>query len=535
MGAIERLRGTLPARDKRPSASLPRSVRALRQFVAELPPADPIRSLDAFTDLIDDLNRSRLSVTRRFALLEALRPGIRSAVEAVEKQVITAGLPLPPVRLTLAQRVLELEGALAYGFQAVVCDATGKAGQIPWWSRRRVRIALHRALYHRGLALAGAYLLYRLPRPGEWSILHDLAHFAFESGIAQHRVEDPLEHRQASCAQIYAEAALLALCNPYRFGQREQLQLRRALPWMVQECHFGPGLREGFRVPEGEDRGPGYAPEEREVGGEAALRLDLSPLAARMESELAAGADFIEAKGLRGGREPLPAHLARRCLQSWRGERARTRHRLPATHRLDLAVGFSQLRLALGLEERPAAGGRQQTSARLVLAAADVRDQSLGGYLLSWAPREPLKVRVGELVGLALPVEEERDREWMLGVIRWMRFSRAEQCECGVELLAHRFCAVTVQGQDSALPGLLYAPLRQGAAAPQLVVPGGGESLLAGRGEIQLRNERGAPEIGWPPSHRVRLVEVLADYLVLEPLPAATGESTAAAVQAARA
>lgn len=532
MGAFERLRGTLPPRDKSLSGSSPRSVRAARQFIADLPPADPVRNLERLTDLIDDLNRSRMSSGRRFAMLEALRPGVRAVVESVEKQLLNAGLPLPPVRLSLAQKMLELQGALAVGFQEVVVDASGRNGLIPWWRKRRVRIALHRAIHHRGLALAGAYLLYRLPRPGEWASLHDLAHFAFARGIAEQPVDDPLERRRSSIAQVYGEAALLALCNPYRFGRREQLQLRRAVSWMIQECRMGTRLREGFRVPEGEDRGPGYLPEEREQGPEPALRLDLAPLAARIESELAAGADFIEAKGLRGGREPLPKHLARRCLQSWRGEAARVRQRLPAMHRLDLAVGFGQIRLALGLEERASASGNQQASAaRLVIAPTEVRDQSLGGYLIRWTPREPLKVRVGEVVGLALPVEDERDREWMLGVIRWMRFAQGEQLECGVELLAHRFSAVAIEARDAAVPGLLYAPLRQDASAPQLVVPASGESLLADRGEIQLRIERGASEIGWPPGHRVRLVEVLADYLILEPMPAA--QTTGQLVQAA--
>lgn len=534
MGAIERLRATLPPRDKRPSASAPQTVAAIRRFLAELAPADPIRTLERLTDLVDDLNRSRLASGRRFALLEALRPSVRSLVESVDKQVLSAGLPLPPVRLSLAQKVLELEGALAYGFQTVVCDATSRDGRIPWWRRRRVRTALHRAIYYRALALAGAYLLYRSHRPGEWAILHDLAHFAFDRGIANQPVEDALEHRRSSCAQLYGEAALLALCNPYRFAQREQLKLRRALPWMVQECRFGLGLRQGFRIPDGEDRGPGELADEPEGGARSALRLDVSPLAQRLENELAAGAEFIEAKGLRGGREPLPAHLARRCLQSWQGERARQRPRLRATHRLDLAVGFSQLRLALGLDDRPASGGRQQSnSPRLILAQAEVRDQSLGGYLLSWTPREPLKVRVGELLGLALPVEDERDREWMLGVIRWMRFVQGETLECGVELLAHRFCAVAVDAGESGLAGLLYAPLRQGAAAPQLIVGAGGERLLADRSEVHLRSERGAPEIAWPPGHRARLVEVLADYLVLEPLAVGSSPKEVSAAAAA--
>ncbi|MDW8479466.1 MAG: hypothetical protein RML12_06045 [Xanthomonadales bacterium] len=536
MTAIERLRGALPRRDKRISSGTPRTAAAARAFVAELPPADLVQSAQRLLDTVDDLNRSRLRPAARLALLEALRPGVRQLAETMEKQLGSVGLPLPPVRLALAQRVLELQGELALGYQEVVLDSIGRRGRPSWWTRRRVRVALQRAIHHRGLAIAGAYLLFRAPRPGEWAALHDLARLAHDLGLASLPVEDPLEKRRCSPEQSFGEIVLLALCNPYRFSQREQLQLRRAMPWMIAECRLGLGLSTGFPIPEGEDRPPGHPPEGEEEAGRPAYRLDLGALAGRFEAELGQGADLVEARGLRGGREPLPAYLARRCLQSWQAESARVRRRLPGGHRLDLVVGLSQLRLALGAEEpapaRQGAAAARPRGEKLALGSAEVRDQSLGGYLLSWTPRDPIKVRVGEVVGLALPVEDEREREWMLGTVRWLRFAAGERLEFGVELLSFRPFPVAVELRAGSAPGLLFAPLRPGAAAPQLLVPATAESVLAGRGEVVARSEGAAAEVAWPPGHRAKLVEALADYLVLEPV-AAEAAAAAEPVEAA--
>src|SRR5690606_26479958 len=69
---------------------------------------------------------------------------------------------------------------------------------------------------------------------------------------------------------------------------------------------------------------------------------------------------------------------------------------------------------------------------RVPTVPARVLDQSLGGYRLVWAGGDGARARVGELVGLAMPGEAD-ERDWMVGVIRWLRQDEQDQVEAGVE------------------------------------------------------------------------------------------------------
>ncbi len=73
-----------------------------------------------------------------------------------------------------------------------------------------------------------------------------------------------------------------------------------------------------------------------------------------------------------------------------------------------------------------------------------VLDQSLGGYRMAWASAEQPRRRVGELVGLNFGDEGE-DQEWMVGVMRWLRYEDDGSLSAGVELLSRRASAVALR------------------------------------------------------------------------------------------
>jgi hypothetical protein len=51
-----------------------------------------------------------------------------------------------------------------------------------------------------------------------------------------------------------------------------------------------------------------------------------------------------------------------------------------------------------------------------------VLDQSLGGYRMAWAQASQIRARVGELVGMTLAERGRTAPDWMLGVVRWLRY-----------------------------------------------------------------------------------------------------------------
>jgi hypothetical protein len=101
-----------------------------------------------------------------------------------------------------------------------------------------------------------------------------------------------------------------------------------------------------------------------------------------------------------------------------------------------------------------------------------VLDQGLGGYRLLWeaGAGDGVRTRVGELVGLALPGDAGgAAREWMVGVVRWLRTDADHRVDAGVELLARRALAAGVR--DPAAPartplrGVVLAPPARGSEA----------------------------------------------------------------------
>jgi hypothetical protein len=89
--------------------------------------------------------------------------------------------------------------------------------------------------------------------------------------------------------------------------------------------------------------------------------------------------------------------------------------------------------------------------ARVPVHEARVLDQSLGGYRLAWDHAEQIRARVGELVGLTLSDGDELP-EWMLGVVRWLRYENDGGLSAGVELLARRALAVGLRLEDGSEP-----------------------------------------------------------------------------------
>ena len=75
------------------------------------------------------------------------------------------------------------------------------------------------------------------------------------------------------------QALLIAVSNPYRFNQREQVELWALTRELAAHVALQPGRPgdDAVAVAQQEDRGPGYLPEERERA-EGVLWLDLAPL-----------------------------------------------------------------------------------------------------------------------------------------------------------------------------------------------------------------------------------------------------------------
>ncbi len=470
--AYRRLREEVPARSAPDNAAFATDPKRVKAWVDALPRANQLATLRQLAEALESMKGLRLDGPQRLLALETVRPSILEGIALLDKQLQGSSFPLPAPKVQIAEQMQAFERDLALAYRLAVVESCAPSGGVPFLKGGQVALAIERALYHGARELAQSYFRYRTPAPGTWGALNALYRFAQGAKLDDKAVEEPAERQNLTPRQVYAQALLFALSNPYRFNQREQAEL-----WPVTrdlaahlELHARRPDDDAFAVAQMDDRGPGYLPEERAESGSAVLWLGLDSLRHALEAPLAEAENGPVHIRFRNAHTVVaPADLLRRLRAGWSNAAARGHQRLSAGHTLDTVIGLSGLHFhlagnqdfdsfmqqVLGVSahsgERARATWTQNdaSATRVPIARARVLDQSLGGYRVAWNREESLKARVGELVGVAVPSDVDT-REWMVGVIRWLRYDPHGEVDAGVELLARRAQAVGLRALDAA-------------------------------------------------------------------------------------
>lgn len=479
--AYQRLRNDLPTRRAPDASAFPADPKRLKAWVDALPRANQLATLRQLGEALESLKGLRLEGVQRLLVVETLRSSVLEGLVLLDKQLQGSTFPLSPAKANIAEQMQSFERELGIAYRLAVVELCAPNGGVPFLKRAQATLALERGIYHYSRELAQSYFRYRTPTPGTWGALNALYRFAQGAKLDDKPVDEPAERAPLSPRQAYAQALLYALSNPYRFNQREQADLwpiTRDLAAHVELQPRRPG-QDAFAVAQAEDHGPGYLPEERAEAHSALLWLGLDPLRQALDAQLSKEHDGpVHVKFGNAHTVIAPSELLRRLRAGWSHAAARGHQRLSAAHGLDTVIGLSGLhyhlagqrdfdtfmRQVLGVtlhgqeRERAAAWTQGETvPSRVPIARARVLDQSLGGYRVAWSGEESLRARVGELVGVAVAAEDD-SREWMVGVIRWLRYDLTGEVDAGVELLARRAQAVGLRSLDTA--GVPRSPLR---------------------------------------------------------------------------
>ncbi len=487
-----RLGDGLPTRRAPDSRSFATDPKRVKAWVSALPRANQAVAHHQLVEALQGMREVRLDAGQRLAALEVLRPAVLEAIELLDSQAQGGTLPLPPAKARAVAELRAFEEEMAFGYRLSVLELCAPAGAIPFLRGGAVAQALERAMLHQSRLLMRAYFLYSAPPEGSWSTLHALFDFARSQKLEDKAIDEAVEEQSVSPAQLYGQALLLALSNPYRFSQREQADIWPAARDLATclALHSQQKGADHFAVPIDGDAGPGYIPEERAEAQGRLLWLDLDAARQLLEGPLAAAASGPISIRLRSGRSiESTAELLRRFRQGWGTATARSATRLGAGHSLQSVIGLAGLHYCLsgGLDfdtfmrqtgmatqvgERDRASWSQGAgeSVRTTVVRVEVLDQSLGGYRLRWPKEENVRARVGEVIGLAVEGDGE-SRRWMVGAIRWLRYGKDGSVDAGVALLARRAAAVGIRALDAtglqrpALRAVEYDPVRSAQTA----------------------------------------------------------------------
>lgn len=449
----------------------------LADWLDQLPLANAEVSQRQLHKALGDLGEMRLEPAQRLASLEQMRAPVATVNAAIERQILGMSFPLPPAKARVAALARDTDHLLAHGYRQVIVDWCAPSGKVPFLRGKYIALALERALMHLAAVIEQGYVVYARAPARAWETLNALIGFARELGLDQRAVPDPLlDNATATALARYAQAAILAASNPYRFNQREVADAARVAQVLARSVQVRSGAR-ALEIDLTLDDAPVGMPGEERAAVGRGFALDFGPVEAALAEALARAGD--RERSITFGRSALsiavPQSLVAKIADYWSHTSQRITQRLPAGYMLDTVIGFSAVATALGsaLEFTDLViGGESQSNAlgdsggawangdpnRVDIVRATVNDQSLRGYRLTWAPGDAVRVKVGEVIALALGDVESTRRDWMVGVVRWMRIAADGHVDGGIELIARRARQGSLRALDG--PGRGRPPLR---------------------------------------------------------------------------
>jgi len=278
--AYRRLSQTLPARRPPGPGSFPTDPRKAKAWVDGLPRANQVATFRHLGEALGALSTTSLEGAQRLAVMEVLRGPVMEACTVLTQQVQGGSIPLPPAKARAFEQLVEFESALAMAYRIAAVEYCAPTGSVPFMRGGSVAQALERAAYHTSRSLMHAYFLYRQPPEGLWSALHALFLYARANKLEEKSYEEGVEKRAVSVRSVYLQAMLIALSNPFRFSQKEQVDLWRSCGELAAglDLHDSLCAEDLFGIPLDSDEGPGYIPAERARGGDALLWIDLARL-----------------------------------------------------------------------------------------------------------------------------------------------------------------------------------------------------------------------------------------------------------------
>jgi hypothetical protein len=470
----QRLRESIPEPRQRSDGKFHADPKRVREWVTTLPRANSQATQFELEKALSNLARQVLSGNQRLGVLEELRPTVVESIDLLQQSYAGSALPLTTTKSQAAQMAEDFHLLLAHGYRKAAVEICAPSGGVPMLRGGSVAQCLQRSAWHFSRALAVAWRIYRAPSIGLWQGLHRVYRFAASCKLETKSSDDKYAGGSADTHSIYLQTLLMAVTNPLAFSQGEQDTLWQIVRSFSASCDLlrKPPEDNAPVVPEDADRGPGPGAADETHS----QWLDVRPFARAVEDSLGrvreGFADLVPNRGM-GIRFPVEALL--RLKRSFGLASARTHKRLDASHELRTVIGMSCVHFYLSGERDFDTFMRQSAShavhvvdraswasggtdaARVPVFLARVLDQSLGGYRVTWDNANQIRARVGELVGITLAAEDE-EPDWMIGVLRWLRYEPDGGLSAGIELVSRQASAIGLRVFDRG--GVARSPTR---------------------------------------------------------------------------
>jgi hypothetical protein len=496
---------SFPAERVAPPKDLEIRPKQVKAWIEGLPLA---QSLDASRKLcahLAALNRAKLDVDARLQILDVYRPVASVALEELDAIYGKSTLPLGPrarEALTLAR---DLSAELATGYKIAIVEKSGKL-LAAFAGKKQLPTLVARAIEYLCLGLRASYKSYTPVPVGVWRDLHQLYLHAEQEGVAKEIVD---ADTKSTVLDIYCEALLLSLTDPYRLVQGEADKIiaqARAYRGAATLGRERPATRASahFIIPCDTDKPPKPALSANDdAGGPNWRLLDANAVVDKLRAKKLAAETGNVSATMSKAMGPDGLALLARLITLWGDPPKRAQRRNPGESTVAICVGLKAIGHFVSFEPRldPAAEAEalkkgitmpltalptDDASQPIPVFEWDVVNESTGGLKVRRMGATQQPIGVGEVVGVKLM---NRSR-WTVGVARWITMFDEGGMEFGIQFLGSMARPVWVQPTITSAPqaklGLWLAFGDEATEADSLLTP---PNTFADLREFELDHE----------------------------------------------
>ena len=514
------------------------NVEALVNWCSDLPMANTQEASKHLYVAMRELLQWRAAPELRLSMLEVIRPYVHSICAQLEQHTVDLKKRLNRSQLQIATLTQNLHGNLANAYLITAADHFGRKHPEPM-TEARLALAMHRALTESGAMILRAYQHYVSAPRNAWLNLHQCYRLVEASQLQAYRISDEsLCYVENSTLQdAYVRILLLGAAKPNKLRGGDMATFYNAIELWTEQCLLMPESQARqseaeeslFVIDLNRDLGPVYRQHLRNPEQHLIFSLNPQLLVDNLRHWAAnpSGKHPITVPGR------LSDELINHAVQSWGILWQRSFRRNQSEHEIDFCVGLSALHyfsagqqtfedLMEYLRPRALADGdfseddneslntdvwnESMRASSKKMAAFDsstkkvadfirryhgedithipsdplypiqktrVVNSGPGGYCLEWPHSPDTAIQTGELIG----IREQTHGMWSVAVVRWIRQSRDQNMQFGIELLAPRAESAAVQlrpktGQPGPFLRALYIPgIKATAQPPTLIVP----------------------------------------------------------------
>ena len=471
----QRLAQDLCTTDDVHGVALPTDKGQLKAWVSLLPRANPKETASMLYSGLVKSRAVKMSGSARYSLLEELREAAIDSIAWLERQFVGGTLPLAKDRYAFAQLAINLQIVLADSYRLASFEICAPAGAIPMFKTSQINAALARSQWHYLQALHLNWKLYRSCPKGVWLSMHRVYQFAKHINLEGKDVEDPILSKLVQIEHIYNEASLASLMNPLAFPQTGQESLKTLAASFAPHCSIGSHsvTEKSVKLPIDAD-----LPVNSELPENEVLFFTFSALLKDIETLSYDNKDEnFNVSITKGQYLSMPVAVLLKVKRSLGIALDRGHIRQFEPYPIETIVGFNNLHFFVAgqidfndyVQQLSQMSGHglnmsadwmninADTSSHITMPAAAL-DHSLGGYCIHWPIHPSLRVRIGEVIGLNIQ-SPDAVPDWMVAVIRWLRYEQDGTVVAGLELISRRCHSVALRIYQNKQPGSLMRGL----------------------------------------------------------------------------